>query len=411
MVAGGGTGEKTVQLAQQMFDSHSSSNWRITHLDLSQTSIDIAKARAIDIWGSEAVQNHLKFVQGSLLNVVDLLPYEEFDYIDCLGVLHTLHNPAHGLSMLKRVLKTNGGIGIMVYAPLGRAGIYNMQNMINMIKDSSSTQYNINLTKRLLKNLPQSNPLRTDQWKWKSLMNTITNTTGISGLVDLFLPGHDIPMSVNDIYSMVHHAELHFNSFVHPALYQVKSFVHDKVLVQNIKQRLATRRQEEAFVEMLSGNHYQHYFYVTNNPEHTEFSWREHLNYRPIPCRFDGKLLGLALRNLTYFPWKSNNLDLFFRLPTSMYDESDAVQRVLKHIDGKNTIHEIKKLSQLKIEDFDHLFGEMFDILNSQGKLYLSKYPVVMAENFSDIEMMLRQAVYPNMPRNGYHHYDCERIL
>jgi SAM-dependent methyltransferase len=144
LVAGGGTGEKTVQLAQQMFDSHSSSNWRITHLDLSQTSIDIAKARAIDIWGSEAVQNHLKFVQGSLLNVVDLLPYEEFDYIDCLGVLHTLHNPAHGLSMLKRVLKTNGGIGIMVYAPLGRAGIYNMQNMINMIKDSSSTQYNIN---------------------------------------------------------------------------------------------------------------------------------------------------------------------------------------------------------------------------------------------------------------------------
>jgi len=75
--------------------------------------------------------SHLKrieFVTGSLLDAPDM---GEFDYIDCCGVLHHLPDPQAGFDALAKAVTPDGGIGLMVYAPYGRSGVYTLQNAFN----------------------------------------------------------------------------------------------------------------------------------------------------------------------------------------------------------------------------------------------------------------------------------------
>src|SRR5271156_2684857 len=55
-----------------------------------------------------------------------------FDQIVCTGVLHHLADPDAGLKALRSVLKPDGAIHIMVYAPYGRAGIYMLQEFCRL---------------------------------------------------------------------------------------------------------------------------------------------------------------------------------------------------------------------------------------------------------------------------------------
>ena len=426
LVAGGGTGEKTVQLIHQFMASQSTSNWKITHLDLSHTSVAIAQKRVVQMYG-QLILTHVHFVVGSLLQLNDLLPYQKFDYIDCLGVLHTLKAPSVGLSMLNRALKPDGGIGIMVYAPIGRAGIINMQSMMQLLSRTTDAAAersihhhsnhsdhhhhdhdmpsNINLTKSILRYLPATNPLKIDTWRWSKLSQTLYNTTKESGLVDLFLPAHDVPMTVNDVYQLVQQSHMHLESFIHSALYKLETYIHDPVLLHTLHQRLPTRQAREHFVEMLSGNMFHHFFFATKQratQQKAARTWKEYgVHMIPIPVRFNGKRLGRALQNLTFYPWKNNNLDLYFRLP-----HHGAVQNVLALMDGKRSIRMIQQECGLAGEDFERVFGRLYEILNSQGKLFLSLFPATF-EELSQDELQTREALYPGVPQNGWHYFDC----
>ena len=96
LVAGGGTGDATIMLAQQFADRGVDA--RVHHLDISEASIATARARA-DVRG---LQN-IDFVHGSLLDL-PALDLGTFDYIDCCGVLHHLDDPIAGLRALTACL-------------------------------------------------------------------------------------------------------------------------------------------------------------------------------------------------------------------------------------------------------------------------------------------------------------------
>jgi SAM-dependent methyltransferase len=51
-------------------------------------------------------------------------PEQQFDLIVCTGVLHHLADPDAGLSALRSVLRSDGAMYLMVYAPYGRTGVY-----------------------------------------------------------------------------------------------------------------------------------------------------------------------------------------------------------------------------------------------------------------------------------------------
>ena len=89
LIAGGGTGDGTIMLAQHLADRGCPAE--ILYLDLSDKARSIAEARA----QARGLHN-IRFLLGSLLDL-PRLGLGRFDYIDCCGVLHHLPEPAVGL--------------------------------------------------------------------------------------------------------------------------------------------------------------------------------------------------------------------------------------------------------------------------------------------------------------------------
>ena len=89
LIAGGGTGDATIMLAQQM--AREGRPGSVTWLDRSGASLKIAQARA----AARGLDN-IVWEQRSLLDLPGsgLGP---FDYIDCCGVLHHLPDPEAGI--------------------------------------------------------------------------------------------------------------------------------------------------------------------------------------------------------------------------------------------------------------------------------------------------------------------------
>src|SRR5262249_43257404 len=75
--------------------------------------------------------NNLQVRQLPIDRVNDL--ETSFDQIICTGVLHHLADPDAGLRALRSVLKPDGSMHLMVYAPYGRAGVYMLQEFCRRI--------------------------------------------------------------------------------------------------------------------------------------------------------------------------------------------------------------------------------------------------------------------------------------
>ena len=421
LVAGGGTGEKTRQLVRQLEDA-GATGYNLVHLDLSEASVAAARARLATMWPRALAAGRVRFVVGSLLNSTLELG-GPFDYIDCLGVLHTLHKPEAGLRALAERLAPGGGIGAMVYAKLGRTGIGHMQRMMQLLlagaggdqlPGKSNFAAGIPLARRLLSRLPATNWLKMDAWRWGRLLQSLNNT-GASGFVDLFLPAHDVPMTVPDVYAMVDRVPcLRLVTFAHPAVYEPETYVHDP----KVRKRLATlgsRRLREEFAELIAGNIYHHFFYMTASPMPTVVDPADDRNWGlvPVPIKFDGVQLGKAVAGsrTRWIPWKSRNLQVAFLLP-------EQADRMLKLIDGKRTVEGIYK--KLSVEDsppfasrteFRKAWAALFGVMNGQGKLFLSAsaatFPREVGGSEEAVASAVRQALYPGLPKNAYSFFRC----
>ncbi len=125
LVAGGGTGDGAIMLAQQLADA--GTGGEVVYLDLSAASRTIAERRA-----KARKLSNISFHQGSLLDL-PAMGLGPFDYIDCCGVLHHLEDPLAGLKALTAVLDEAGGMGLMLYGALGRRGVYDLQAMLGQL--------------------------------------------------------------------------------------------------------------------------------------------------------------------------------------------------------------------------------------------------------------------------------------
>ena len=81
-----------------------------------------------------------------------------FDVIICTGVLHHLADPEAGLRALRSVLKPDGAMYLLVYAPYGRAGICLLGEYCRTLGLGTSKQELAELF-AVMKALPQQHPL------------------------------------------------------------------------------------------------------------------------------------------------------------------------------------------------------------------------------------------------------------
>ena len=202
LVAGGGTGDGLIQLAQQMKDAGRAAE--ITYLDLSTASRAIAEERA-RVRGLDAI----RFVTGSLLDAAD---HGTFDYIDCCGVLHHLPDPAEGFRALLAALAPGGGMGFMVYAPYGRSGVYPLQEAFGTLFEGLSPEARLKAARKIVAGLPEGHPFACNP-------NLGDHRQSDAGFYDLLLHSQDRAFDVAALVEMLEATGWHLAGFTMPALY------------------------------------------------------------------------------------------------------------------------------------------------------------------------------------------------
>jgi SAM-dependent methyltransferase len=239
LVAGGGTGDALVMLAQKLADAQVP--YSLTYLDQSRASREVAEARIAARGLSQAV----RFVTGDLAQSVEL---GSFDYIDCCGVLHHLPDPQAGFDALAAALTPGGGMGAMVYAPYGRTGVYPLQAALATLTQGLDPAEKVARARAVLAGLPSTNWLRRND-----LLGD--HERGDAGLYDLLLHARDTPFTADAAIGAVEAAGLRFAGWLQPARYDPATWVSDPP-------GDLTPAQAAALAEQLAGGIRAHVFYA-----------------------------------------------------------------------------------------------------------------------------------------------------
>lgn len=259
LVAGGGTGDSTILLAEQLRRT----GGRVTHLDLSAPSIDVARRRA-------AVRglDNIDWAQGSLLDL-ERLGLGTFDYVNCSGVLHHLESPEAGLAALTTALGVGGLLGIMLYGKYGRSEYYRMQALMRGIAgDEPDMRRRVELCRKALES-------GTSPWLviLREGLRRVLAESGDVELYDLFLHSCDRPYVIDEIYDLLEGAGLRlvhlFGDCVEWHGEGNRRYIPESYLEEpGLRERLAgfDRHRRQAIAEILHGRIGQHVFYAAREP-------------------------------------------------------------------------------------------------------------------------------------------------
>ncbi|OFX03474.1 MAG: hypothetical protein A3D94_11275 [Alphaproteobacteria bacterium RIFCSPHIGHO2_12_FULL_66_14] len=353
LVAGGGTGDACIMLAQQLADQRCPGE--VVYLDLSTASRQICEARA----KARGLRN-IQFVTGSLLDL-PAMNIGQFDYIDCTGVLHHLPEPAVGMRALASVLQPDGGVGVMLYGEYGRSGVYPLQEMLRTLAPPSmAMEDRLAMAKRLIRFLPTTNLFRRNPY----LNDHVTG--GDAGLYDLVLHSCDRAFTVPEIGTMAAAADLRVVAFLEPVRYEPATYMSDPVISRQMSSLPLLERA--AFAERLAGNLRTHVFYATRAGFDT-VARPEDTSAIPVLRDMDAQKLAAGLQpgsplvaNLDGFPWRA-------QLPS-------LAPRIISQIDGRKTVAEIytslgAQGGLPQWEDFYAQFEDLYVKLNGVNHLLL----------------------------------------
>jgi len=202
LVAGGGTGDHSIFLAEQLRDYDAS----VTYIDISRASLEIAGERA-------RVRNldNIEWHHGSILDIasLDLAP---FDLISCTGVLHHLPVPERGLAALRSVLAPEGAMSLMLYGRMGRLSIYAGQELMRLVNQGvDDRKLKTRHARAVLQSLPQTNWLLRGGDPKEVLVSFLENE---SNLYDTLLHEQDRAYNVMEIYALLAGEQLDLIEFV-----------------------------------------------------------------------------------------------------------------------------------------------------------------------------------------------------
>jgi len=361
LVAGGGTGDASTYLGYVLKKMGVESE--IIHLDLSEPSQKIAAGRA-----KKFNLDNVKFVNGSILDC-DKMDLGEFDYIDSCGVLHHLPQTEDGFKVLSKVLKPDGGMGIMMYGTIGRMGIYEIQRALKMIlKDSEKPMEKTVVAQKVLKQLPENNILQGNK-------NIGWRNRDDNEIYDMFCHVKDRSFTVPEILKLADEVEMKVETFIYPALYNPEFYFSDEEVLSRMDK--LSKEDKWIIAELLAGNMNKHIFYLTKKGNKIEKLSFDDENNVVIADQFlknifkdvrPGKIIGSM--NL----WFGNVRNITVKIPDlSSYivdaiDNKRTVKEVFEYI-KRNTGHDVDE-KELRAE-----FKELCDVCENFGYIFPSKYP------------------------------------
>jgi SAM-dependent methyltransferase len=348
LVAGGGTGDGTIMLAQGLADRKCPAE--IVYLDLSTASRRTAEARA----AARGLAN-IRFETGSLLDAPAL---GRFDYIDCCGVLHHLADPGAGLRALAAALDPSGGMGLMLYGELGRTGIYPLQDALRTLAADLPDPDKVALAKRLLKDLPETNWLRRNPLLADHLGSD-------AGLYDLLLHSRDRAYRVPEVHALLAGAGLRPVAFIEPLRYEPATYLADPALRRRAAALDAPARA--ALAENLCGTMKSHVFYAVKAERGEDTIARPGgEDAVPVLRDLDGSSLARGRRPGDPLAADFGGLKVRFPLPP-------LAPAILERIDGVQTVGEIRRSLPSAPEEaaFAPQFEGLYAVLNGLNRLLL----------------------------------------
>ena len=352
LIAGGGTGDATIMLAQQM--ARDDRPGSVTWLDRSAAALKIARARA-----KARNLDAIRWEERSLLDLPGsgLGP---FDYIDCCGVLHHLPDPAQGLRALTSVLAPGGGLGLMVYAPHGRTGVYMIQDALRLLAPREEPPAaRLDAAKRVMRLLPETAWLRHNRF----LDDHING--GDAGLYDLLLNPRDVSFTVPALHSLLADAGLEIACWMEPMRYDPLPLLPDPRLRARAEALGAVDRA--ALAEALAGNMSVHIVYCVRAGEAPACADPFDAGAVPIAREMPAEEMAKRIQPDGAITMVFDHL----RAPVSLPPLAGAI---LQRVDGRRTVGEIAaSLAQhgTGAEAFDRAWRATYPKLEAVNRLLL----------------------------------------
>src|SRR5882762_3245873 len=172
-----------------------------------------------------------------------------FDRIVCTGVLHHLADPDAGLRALRGVLKPDGAMHLMVYAPYGRTGIYMLQEFCRRIGISATDEGIRNLI-AALRSLPPGHPL-------EHVLHEAPDFRQEAALADALLHPQDRAYSVPQLFDFIAKGELTFGRWVKQAPYLPHCGVMAQI-PQALQMAQLSLEEQYAAIELFRGTMVRH---------------------------------------------------------------------------------------------------------------------------------------------------------
>ena len=216
---------------------------QVTGIDFSATSV-----RSTEDLKRKYTLDNLQVRQLPIERVGDL--ETSFDQIICTGVLHHLANPDAGLSALRGVLKPDGAMHLMVYAPYGRAGIYDAAKVLQKGSVSMPTMKGSGISSRRSQRCHPA-------IRWKVWLRAAPDFRQEAALADALLNPQDRSYSVPQLFDLIEKAGLTFGRWLKQAPYMPHCGVLAKIPQASRLAQLAFAEQYAA-VELFRGTMVRH---------------------------------------------------------------------------------------------------------------------------------------------------------
>jgi SAM-dependent methyltransferase len=341
LVAGGGTGDALIQLAQVL--TSAGKPHEITYVDLSTASRKIAEARA-----KARGLTGITFVTGSLLDAPGM---GRFDYIDCCGVLHHLPDPQAGFDALAGALAPGGGIGLMVYAPFGRSGVYPLQEAFGAVLDGPPRD-RLRRAKAIFERIPDGHP-------FKRNLHLSDHRASDAGFYDLLLHSQDRPFRIGELLGVLGRAGLAMTGSPQAHLYDPLPIVGDKGLLAGLDE--AARMD---LAEALRGTIRTHVLYAAKEVGERVAQPGPHA----VP-----HLKGVAGPALAQHVMKHGVIPVTHEGERFEIPVPAMAARALSQIDGRRTLDEIAKAVRTDWLAFAPIWAGVSKAMTGHGLLYYSR--------------------------------------
>jgi SAM-dependent methyltransferase len=348
LIAGGGTGDAAIYLAEQLSQRGSG---RVTYIDQSMASMAVAQKRA----EARGIRN-IDWHHGSLLNL-NTANFGQFDYINCVGVIHHMDKPIDGLRAIASVLKDSGSLCLMLYGRYGRQDITDARDLFKTYLSVAESNSLLPHANKILASFSPRNSYmrgRDRQYVLEQLSSDLPN------LADIFLNPVEFTYSAQQFAELVEdEAGLTINRFTsydgNPAVtslqYNPDLMISDHAVRSNLSK--LNVRERWKFAEIIDGSMHLHCAYISRSKIQTaDFKNNELIPYSMsvqhkqllgILCKQENRRLDLRLSNGANFPLSI----------------SPVTQVFLERIDNERMLQEIFTDMQLTFDQAPILLRDL----------------------------------------------------